>query len=709
MPTHMAASRLSTGTRPTKSSSAASSDENRSRSARIASSNGRNGADTLALLGRPNPHREANRMLGGLDPSMSGSKDLSGQTKPRIEHHRCDDRAEMEAKYRIGRKLGSGAFGTVRLLEDRDTSVVYACKAVDKPAVGHASAYEQLQREVAIMKAVYHPSIVQLREVYETKKKVFLVMEYCQGGELVSKIRARRHCPESDVRTIVRRLSDAVAYLHEYGIVHRDLKPENILISMEDPSIEHNIKVSDFGLATYADACGTMDNVVGTPFYMAPEIVQNLGYTAQCDIWSIGVMTYLLLLGYTPEAEMMLHDMIANGKIEYPARLWKGVSPGARNLCECMLKFDPASRITAREVLIHPWIASTLDMTSDSPFSTTVLDLMRSFNAHTRLQRVLLIVRAAVRFRLLPKIRRRDFFDRDTIVAEPEQDYINDEWEGERTDVLEEQSRRPRRFDKSSQSVEVLADRGSKKRDIVTASASSVSRLSRHVQNSRSSELEQTWSDSQDMSSSNRSVDLPRTESYRSRSSASSASNLDSSNCTLDHPPLGRKVSTGSSINIYNTSHPEPRTDNHSARSRKASDARTTERNASSTKQLPVSSPTRATRRNTISKPVTPPKPVEMIRPRSKTLSNIPPPLDGFKPDSPPSKPSSPTAANDTPPRRKNSSEATSDTPPRTMRKNSIETTNDIPQRPIIRKNSIETPVTKVSPTARRQRSNTLK
>jgi serine/threonine kinase 33 len=119
-----------------------------------------------------------------------------------------------------------------------------------------------------------------------------------------------------------------LAYLHAHGVVHRDIKPENILLQTNDPLNLFNLKLSDFGLVTWVDNCTMMEHVVGTPMYMAPEILQSLPYSAQCDIWSIGVLMYLLLCGYSREVEKLLHMMIVEGKIDYPPLFFKSISPG---------------------------------------------------------------------------------------------------------------------------------------------------------------------------------------------------------------------------------------------------------------------------------------------------------------------------------------------------------------------------------------------
>ncbi|KAI8803296.1 kinase-like domain-containing protein [Cladochytrium replicatum] len=311
-----------------------------------------------------------------------------------------------------------GAFGVVRVVQERATKMVYACKAVAKKK-DSPYMYNQMLGEINIMKQVRHPHIIRMNEVYETPKKVYIIMEYCRGGELAQKVRARRTWSEEEARIIMARLVNAVAYLHDNGIVHRDIKAENVLLSTDIPNDPFNIKVSDFGLATSTDACTMMESVVGTPLYMAPEIIQNLPYSAQCDVWSIGIMMYLLICGYRYDAELAVKRMICDGKITYPEKYWANVHPAARSLSEAMLKFDPAKRISAKEVLRHPWITVTEmfiavafgdswflcnqgectdpNKSNTSLFTKTVLDLMRSYNNEKRLRRAFLVAQAAVR------------------------------------------------------------------------------------------------------------------------------------------------------------------------------------------------------------------------------------------------------------------------------------------------------------------------
>ncbi|KAH6584050.1 hypothetical protein BASA50_003028 [Batrachochytrium salamandrivorans] len=335
------------------------------------------------------------RAMALVSASISGSRDLDGERKEVIRHIRSEDLAELNEIYLMKDTIGQGAFGIVKICEHKVTGKTYACKIVRKKS-GSTTSYEQLQREVNIMKAVHHPNIVQLKEVLESSRKMCMVMEYCSGGELVQTIRKRGFCTEVEIRMIVVQLIDAVSYLHKHGIVHRDIKPENILLKSIHPSDLYNIKVSDFGLACFADSMNRVENMAGTPMYMAPEIIYNLGYNHSCDIWSVGVMFYLLLSHYQKEVEALVHEMTKVGKIEYPERLWKEINPSAKNLCELILQLNPAKRISAAEILQHPWTLNQAMETSQ--LNANVLDMMRSYNAERRFRRGIIAVIAAHRF-----------------------------------------------------------------------------------------------------------------------------------------------------------------------------------------------------------------------------------------------------------------------------------------------------------------------
>ncbi|KNE69514.1 CAMK protein kinase [Allomyces macrogynus ATCC 38327] len=325
----------------------------------------------------------------GVNLGLSTSTSTSDASSP-IRHTRADDKSGLEERYDLGSKLGKGAFGTVRLVTDRATREVFACKTIHKKMRGGASM-DQIAREVEIMKRIRHRHVVQLREVYETPQKIYIVMEYCNGGELVKKVQLTNSIEEKDIKLVIKRLASVIGYLHDHGIVHRDIKPENILLSTSDPNDPYNIKVSDFGLAAFTGGGKLMENVCGTPTYMAPEVVAGLGYSQQCDIWSIGIMCGLLLAKYTKRAEQELREMIVTGTINVHHAIWAHCSPSAKNLLEKMLQVDPAQRIAAKEIVYHPWI------TGEKLESQTVLEMMKSYRAEQRWKKAIHVLIAAHR------------------------------------------------------------------------------------------------------------------------------------------------------------------------------------------------------------------------------------------------------------------------------------------------------------------------
>ncbi|KAJ3276777.1 Fibrocystin-L [Terramyces sp. JEL0728] len=301
---------------------------------------------------------------------------------------------EFENIYQVGKIIGQGAFGVVNIVEHKTTKQMYACKTLKKK-LGATSFYEQQEREVSIMKSIQHDNILQLYEVFENSQKIALVMELCEGGELVQAIRKSSYCSDKTIRAIISQLTNA---------------PENILLKYDIADHDYVIKLADFGLACYSDNSNGVDNIAGTPMYMgnkrinkAPEIIKHLGYNHTCDVWSIGVMLYLLLCQYEKEAERAVHDMISSGKIEYPEKYWGEIDSRAKNLCELTLKFDPAMRISAGEIANHPWLLNESGSNTNSRANANVLDLMRSYNAERRLKKGMLAILAFVRWQNLYK------------------------------------------------------------------------------------------------------------------------------------------------------------------------------------------------------------------------------------------------------------------------------------------------------------------
>uniref|UniRef100_A0A3B4AUE6 non-specific serine/threonine protein kinase n=1 Tax=Periophthalmus magnuspinnatus TaxID=409849 RepID=A0A3B4AUE6_9GOBI len=262
----------------------------------------------------------------------------------------------INEKYKVGKVIGDGNFAVVKECVERATGQEYALKIIDK---ARCSGKEHLiENEVAVLRRVRHPSIIQLIEVDETPTQLFLVMELVKGGDLFDAITSSTKYSERDASAMVFNLAGAVKYLHRMNIVHRDIKPENLLVC-EYPDGTKSLKLGDFGLATVVE--GPLFTVCGTPTYVAPEIIAETGYGLKVDIWAAGVITYILLCGFPPfrsenNVQEELFDQILRGKLEFPSPDWDNISLPAKMLISQMLQVNVDARFTAEEVLSHPWV-----------------------------------------------------------------------------------------------------------------------------------------------------------------------------------------------------------------------------------------------------------------------------------------------------------------------------------------------------------------
>uniref|UniRef100_A0A3P8N5R8 Serine/threonine-protein kinase DCLK2 n=1 Tax=Astatotilapia calliptera TaxID=8154 RepID=A0A3P8N5R8_ASTCA len=240
--------------------------------------------------------------------------------------------ASIAERYKVGRTLGDGNFAVVRECVERSTGREYALKIISKDKC--RGKEHMIQSEVSILRRVKHPNIVLLIEEMDTQNELYLVMELVKGGDLFDAITSSNKYTERDASSMLFNLASAIKYLHSLNIVHRDIKPENLLV------YEHNdgsksLKLGDFGLATVVN--GPLYTVCGTPTYVAPEIVAEMGYGLKVDIWAAGVITYILLCGFPPfrgsgEDQEALFEQILRGQLEFPAPHWDNVSDSAKDL-----------------------------------------------------------------------------------------------------------------------------------------------------------------------------------------------------------------------------------------------------------------------------------------------------------------------------------------------------------------------------------------
>eukprot|EP00002_Diphylleia_rotans_P031033 TRINITY_DN6425_c0_g1_i3.p1 TRINITY_DN6425_c0_g1~~TRINITY_DN6425_c0_g1_i3.p1 ORF type:complete len:347 (-),score=91.87 TRINITY_DN6425_c0_g1_i3:285-1325(-) len=288
--------------------------------------------------------------------------------------------------YELLEKLGSGTFATVRMARDRKTGKLWAIKIIDKKAA--KADLEMMEREVDIMQRVHHTNIIYMHEIYDTDTKLYLVLELVTGGELFDRIVKRGSYTEKDASDVIRKIVSALAYLHKEGIVHRDLKPENLLYSDETDQAE--IKLADFGLSRIMNGESLLKTACGTPGYVAPEVLKGQGYGASVDMWSVGVILYILLCGFPPfydDNVQVLFQHIMAGNFTYPEPWWDDITESAKDLINHLLVVDPAQRYSAAQALEHPWLKG--ETTSVTQLQST-LDSMKTFNARRKFKMAVL-------------------------------------------------------------------------------------------------------------------------------------------------------------------------------------------------------------------------------------------------------------------------------------------------------------------------------
>lgn len=263
----------------------------------------------------------------------------------------------VTADFELGDVLGRGQYGTTRIAVEKKTGLVYACKSSGKRKMRHPSDVEDCKREIQILHHLSgHPNIVGLKGVYEDCQNIHLVMELCTGGELFDRIIERGQYTEKDAADLIRTMIEVVAHCHSMGVIHRDLKPENFLLA--DDSEDSQLKAIDFGLSIFFEEGEKKSQIVGTPFYVAPEVLKK-SYGKEVDIWSLGVILYILLSGVPPfygESEDEIFDAILGGHLDLDSDPWPTISAGAKDAVCQMLVRDPRQRATAEELLQNDWV-----------------------------------------------------------------------------------------------------------------------------------------------------------------------------------------------------------------------------------------------------------------------------------------------------------------------------------------------------------------
>ena len=261
-------------------------------------------------------------------------------------------------KYEVKQKIGKGKFGLVKSGINKETNKPVAIKIMAKKNMDK-SDMELAKVEIDILKIAQHPNIIKLYDVFENENYIYIIMEYCSGGDLLSYFEHYEYeLPETKVCEIIHKLSMAIYYLHSYGIVHRDLKPENIL--MTDLTSNADIRLLDFGLSKIVGNDEKCTEPYGTLSFVAPEVLQGKPYDKSVDLWSIGIITFLLLCGYMPFDDKHSEREIARQTIQDPVpyenKIWSKLSPEAKTFVDGLLQKKPEKRYSIKEVLEHPWI-----------------------------------------------------------------------------------------------------------------------------------------------------------------------------------------------------------------------------------------------------------------------------------------------------------------------------------------------------------------
>ncbi|XP_028760333.1 calcium-dependent protein kinase 33 isoform X1 [Neltuma alba] len=299
---------------------------------------------------------------------------------------------DVKQFYRLGKELGRGQFGVTYLCTEISTGRSYACKSISKRKLTSRADKEDMKREIQIMQHLSgQPNIVEFKGAYEDSQSVHLVMELCAGGELFDRIIAKGHYSERAAASICRQIVNVVHICHFMGVMHRDLKPENFLLSSKDEKAL--LKATDFGLSVFIEEGKVYKDIVGSAYYVAPEVLRRK-YGKEIDIWSAGVILYILLSGVPPfwaETEKGIFDAILEGHIDFESQPWPSISNSAKDLVRKMLTQDPKKRITSAQVLEHPWIREDGNA-SDKPIDSAVLSRMKQFRAMNKLKKLALKV-----------------------------------------------------------------------------------------------------------------------------------------------------------------------------------------------------------------------------------------------------------------------------------------------------------------------------
>ena len=320
------------------------------------------------------------RCVSKLEARSSKLEALSLSLTRACSFARLPGHKDVSRDYRLGKVLGRGQFGTTRLAEDVNAhGQKFACKSIAKGKLNCKEDIEDVQREVQIMHHLKgHPNVTYLRGAYEDKQNVHLVMDLCGGGELFDAIIKRGKYSEKDAADLIRTIVSVVAHCHNMGVIHRDLKPENFLL--QTTGTDSPVLCTDFGLSVFFKPGDRFKDVVGSAYYVAPEVLRR-DYGPEADIWSCGVILYILLSGMPPfwgDTENDIFKCILRGRLDFKSEPWPIISNEAKACVARMLEMDPKKRATAAEILADPWMKVN-GCASDKPMDDAIVSRLNNF------------------------------------------------------------------------------------------------------------------------------------------------------------------------------------------------------------------------------------------------------------------------------------------------------------------------------------------
>ncbi|KAL0396679.1 UNVERIFIED_CONTAM: CDPK-related protein kinase [Sesamum calycinum] len=297
------------------------------------------------------------------------------------------------SKYELGEEVGRGHFGytcKAKFKKGELKGQEVAVKVIPKAKMTTAIAIEDVRKEVKILRALTgHNNLIQFYDAYEDQDNVYIVMELCEGGELLDRILSRGgKYMEEDAKTVMIQILNVVAFCHLQGVVHRDLKPENFLFTSKEEN--STLKAIDFGLSDFVKPDERLNDIVGSAYYVAPEVLHR-AYSTEADVWSIGVIAYILLCGSRPfwaRTESGIFRAVVKAEPTYEEEPWPTLSSEAKDFVKRLLNKDPRKRMTAAQAMCHPWLRNTNDV--KVPLDILIFKLMKAYMRSSPLRKAAL-------------------------------------------------------------------------------------------------------------------------------------------------------------------------------------------------------------------------------------------------------------------------------------------------------------------------------